>query len=202
MAAASLWAERRANSEHELASSNRLCSWKGDTARGARCGLRQGKGRHFYLLNISSQLHATTGGQICLLCATCQPCAHPPLPFLSPQAALATSLDLRCFLLLLPRQDGSIVLELQDIRLVRKWTVEELWRQCVDPATGVTLDQLRQFAGIHSEGETPSVQSLATLAFLYLLAHIYKDKLRYVLQICTIGCLPELYLYHSSGLSP
>lgn len=38
---------------------------------------------------------------------------------------------------------------------------------------------LRQLADICPNQETPSTQSLAMLAFLYLLTHIYEERLRY-----------------------
>lgn len=42
------------------------------------------------------------------------------------QPALASSLDLRCFLLLLPTRTGTVVLELPDLQLERTWKVSEL----------------------------------------------------------------------------
>ena len=42
------------------------------------------------------------------------------------QPALASSLDLRCFLLLLPTNTGVVVLELPDLQLERTWKVLQL----------------------------------------------------------------------------
>lgn len=42
------------------------------------------------------------------------------------QPALASGLDLRCFLLLLPTHTGTVVLELPDLQLERTWKVSEL----------------------------------------------------------------------------
>ena len=42
------------------------------------------------------------------------------------QAALASSLDLRCYLLILPKQNGAITLDLPDFQLHREWQVSEV----------------------------------------------------------------------------
>ncbi len=200
------------SSEHELASSLNLCSWKGHIAWRACSGVWKGEDRAVHTAGPmkESMLHGPAAGSfrgpllptaLCTICDSGQPsldhrraekhahkvfsvrcppwlfinCIHTPL-----QVALATSLDLRCFLLMLPRNDGSIVLELRDIQLQRTWTIEELWARCLTQTGEVSMDGLKQLAGVRSDKETPSVQSLATLAFLYLLMHIYQDKLRCV----------------------
>ena len=44
---------------------------------------------------------------------------------------------------------------------------------------GTQLELLRKLADISPNHETPSTQSLAMLAFLYLLTHIFEERLRY-----------------------
>lgn len=105
------------------------------------------------------------------------------------QAALATSVDLRSFLLMLPRSDGSVLLEFPDIQLQKQWGVQELWSQCLGESGEIRMEKVRQFAGTDSNDVMPSVQSLAMQAFLYLLLHIYKDKLR-----CTMHCSRACYI--------
>ena len=46
-------------------------------------------------------------------------------PFFT-QVALAMSLNLRCFLLLLPREDGKVHLSLPDLQLKVTWTMTEI----------------------------------------------------------------------------
>lgn len=52
-----------------------------------------------------------------------------------------------------------------------------MWNLFLVP--GIRLELLRQLADISPNQETPSTQSLAMLAFLYLLTHIYEERLRY-----------------------
>ena len=88
------------------------------------------------------------------------------------KAALATSLDLRCFLLL--RSSSELVLELPDIRVRKSWDVQELTTIVEDE--GSSLEALKRLSGILPGTEHPSAQSLATYAFLYLLFGICKEE--------------------------
>ena len=98
---------------------------------------------------------------------------------ISLQTALATSVDLRCYLILTHRHDGKIVLHLPEF--IPNTDMEEDW-ELVDlgSSTGENDQQfqiLRRLSGIDGD-ETPSILSMAKLVFLYLLVNIYKEKLK------------------------
>ena len=94
---------------------------------------------------------------------------------------------------MLPKNDGTIVLELRDIQLQKTWAIDELQRYCIpeDGSQGgeIDIEKLKQLAGISSDENSPSVQSLATMAFLYLLSHIYKEKMRSVVHLLDVVCI-------------
>lgn len=96
------------------------------------------------------------------------------------QTALATSVDLRCYLILTQTQDKTVSLHLPEFvpesDLKKSWTVDEL-ASAVAPGHAERLEALRSLCGIGTE-ETPSILSMAMLVFLYLLSGIYTEKSR------------------------
>ena len=96
------------------------------------------------------------------------------------QPALATSLDLRCYLCLSSSQDGTINLNVPDLELKRTWRVAEValkLRAVADisdnGSTEKQLDLLKDLSGIGREEEAPSTPAVATLVFLFLLVNVY-----------------------------
>ena len=105
--------------------------------------------------------------------------------FLNVQAALATSVNLRCYHILTPTQDRKITLHLPDFvpnsALKKSWNVEELESALTERGTNWDREKLlcivKKLAGLE-ENETPSILKTATLVFLYLLVGIYDGLLK------------------------
>ena len=95
------------------------------------------------------------------------------------QPALATSLDLRCYLCLAPGQDGKVSLNAPDLELRREWTLTEVGEKlgAVGKDYQARLAVLKELAGIEWGDETPSTPAVATLVFLFLLVNIYGTQL-------------------------
>lgn len=98
------------------------------------------------------------------------------------QAALATSVDLRCYLVLTPTQEGRVTLHLPEfvpeIDLKEEWLVTELESGTLQGGGSEhQLQTLRKLAGIDGD-ETSSILSMAKLVFLYLLVNIYKERIK------------------------
>ena len=99
------------------------------------------------------------------------------------QPALATSLDLRCYLCLTLSQDGKIILNAPDLELRRTWSVVDIAHKLklqttvagdVDSSSGEKqLELLKDLAGIERGEEVPATPAVATLVFLFLLVNIY-----------------------------
>ncbi|CAI8035458.1 Mevalonate kinase [Geodia barretti] len=90
------------------------------------------------------------------------------------KAALATSVDLRCYVVLKQVEDATITLDLPDFDHHVQWsllTISSL--HTLQTATEMT--ELKELAGVTSE--SPATQNTATLVFLYLLTHICREKL-------------------------
>ena len=98
---------------------------------------------------------------------------------LSFQPALATSLDLRCFLCLSLNQDGKVRLNVPDLELCRTWSISDIAHQLrtIDDDAIAHPDVLKELAGIETEDEVPSTPAMATLVFLFLLVSIYGAQL-------------------------
>ena len=97
------------------------------------------------------------------------------------QPALATSLDLRCYLCLSQSQDGQIALNAPDLELRRTWNIADisLKLQTLTGEDGTAekqLNLLKDLVGIGREEEAPSTPAVATLVFLFLLVNIYGTK--------------------------
>lgn len=108
------------------------------------------------------------------------------------QTALATSLDLRCYLVLTPAHDKRVTLHLpgfvscsDDSR--REWGVADLETASLTSGNegenreDHDEDQLRvlkRLAGIKDDETVPPVLSMAMLVFLYLLVNIHGVRLK------------------------
>lgn len=97
-----------------------------------------------------------------------------------PQTALATSVDLRCYLILIQTQEKVVSLHLPEFvpesDLKKAWSVTEL-ESTILTSHEEKLRVLRHLCGISAD-ETPSILSMAMLVFLYLLSSIYAERLR------------------------
>ncbi|NWR22004.1 KIME kinase, partial [Emberiza fucata] len=98
------------------------------------------------------------------------------------KVALAVALDLRTFLRLRPGAEGRLSVSLPGVGVRRSWDTpglralreriagkgrgKEGRRSCPGASEGLSLDALREFAGIAAGASAPD--SLATLAFLYM----------------------------------
>jgi mevalonate kinase len=90
------------------------------------------------------------------------------------KTAIATSVDLRCYVLLMVSQSGQVKLDLPDMDLTQTWDVTHI-TDLLHSTEDQQLQDLKTFCGI-SEA-TPSMQELACLILLYLLVNIASDKL-------------------------
>lgn len=101
---------------------------------------------------------------------------------------MATSVDLRCYLILTPTLEGRVTLHLPEFvpetDLKEEWPVAELESgtvQGVGEGGSCThehqLQTLRRLSGVDGD-EAPSILSMAKLVFLYLLVNIYKEKIK------------------------
>ncbi|KAK7087209.1 hypothetical protein V1264_021286 [Littorina saxatilis] len=99
------------------------------------------------------------------------------------KVAVASSLNLRCFVHAAISKDGDVTLDLPDVNICRKWSVASLENNllprlelCHDshghpsPPTEKSLHRLKQFAEIDTE-ESES-RHLAIISFLYLYCYI------------------------------
>ena len=99
------------------------------------------------------------------------------------QPALATSLDLRCYLCLSLSQDRQITLNAPDLDLRRTWSVADIVHKLklqtmvtgdIDSSSDEKqLESLKDLAGIERGEEVPATPAVATLVFLFLLVNIY-----------------------------
>ena len=105
------------------------------------------------------------------------------------QTALATSLDLRCYLVLSPAHDKKVTLHLpgfisssDDSR--KEWDVAALETAALSSEEMGNCnhkDQLRvlkELAEIKDDETVPSILSMAMLVFLYLFINIYGVRLK------------------------
>ena len=106
------------------------------------------------------------------------------------QEALATSLDLRCYLILLRTQDGRVKLHLPefvvDSDLKTEWCIADLVAATTEAECGheKLLQTLRSLSGIEGS-ETPSILSMTKLVFLYLLISIFEENIKYEkMKVC------------------
>ncbi|XP_074868543.1 mevalonate kinase isoform X2 [Carettochelys insculpta] len=91
------------------------------------------------------------------------------------KAALAVALNLRTFLQIRPCDRGKVLVHLPDIGASLKWEAVQLQTLLITFSGGLDesksptpeqMDKLKEFAGICSG--LPTIESLATLSFLYL----------------------------------
>lgn len=92
---------------------------------------------------------------------------------------MATSVNLRCYLLLVPRNDWRVILHLPDFfegcDIERSWSIDEL--EAIEGEEETQIQSLKKISD--SDGlEIPEIPSLAILVFLYLLVTIYNTKLK------------------------
>lgn len=113
------------------------------------------------------------------------------------QAALATSVDLRCYLVLSQTVDGAVTLDLADFGHHMKCSLSALTHcpesngaviRILELSTAPITDSiyippsesqmvyLKELSG--SLTDSPPTLNVATLVFLYLLTHICREKLR------------------------
>ena len=107
------------------------------------------------------------------------------------QPALATSLDLRCYLCLTLSQDGQITLNAPDLDLRRTWSVADITHKLklqtivtgdIDSSSDEKqLESLKDLTGIERGEEVPATPAVATLVFLFLLVNIYGIHFKWVL---------------------
>ena len=126
---------------------------------------------------------------------------HPP----PNQTALATSVDLRCYLILTQTEDKKVSLYLPDFvpesDLKKTWTVAELEPSIV----GGDEERLKTLKSLCSicDDEAPAILSMAMLVFLYLLSSIYASNLKYNSSVDILGGSPMCFFCYRrmSGLS-
>ena len=102
------------------------------------------------------------------------------------QTALATSVGLRCLLVLVRTTNGKITLNLPDLiddsAFQKEWSVESVVcaserRQQPNQTEAMKLQILKELSCI-DEKNTPPIIELALQAFYYLLIEIYNEKLK------------------------
>ncbi|XP_019856997.1 PREDICTED: mevalonate kinase-like [Amphimedon queenslandica] len=93
------------------------------------------------------------------------------------KTAIATSVDLRCYLLLSPRATGDVKLILPDMQLTQTWPISELKKLLSQRIEGTDDDNLQILKRFCNVGENPSMKSLACLVLLYLLTKILHHKM-------------------------
>lgn len=98
------------------------------------------------------------------------------------KAAVASSLNLRCYLRLVPNDDGLVSLDLPNVDIHCQWPVDNLYQSLLSkipvednidepkPPNEETLMLLKQFAKIKTEDT--GTNELAVISFLYLCAKI------------------------------
>ena len=95
------------------------------------------------------------------------------------QTALATSLDLRCYLILKKTEDKKVTLHLPEFipnsSLREEWALEELK---LLPGHKQQDQLLRKLADIGDHEALPSIPSMTKLVFLYLLIRIFEERIK------------------------
>ena len=95
------------------------------------------------------------------------------------QTALATSLDLRCYLILKKTGDDKVTLHLPEFipssGLREEWALDELKQL---PGHEQQDQLLRKLADIEGDEVPPSISSMTKLVFLYLLIHIFEKRIK------------------------
>lgn len=118
------------------------------------------------------------------------------------KVAVASSLNLRCFLRASFRNDDTLVLDLPDVNIHRRWRLAALQSEVLphveftnesdgtpSPPSEKSLQVLRQFAGI--QNSSMETKDLAIISFLFLYCHICgKTQPLPQIQIRLISQLP------------
>lgn len=95
------------------------------------------------------------------------------------KTALATSLDLRCYLILKKTEDKKVTLHLPEFipnsSLREEWALEELK---LLPGHKQQDQLLRKLADIGDHEALPSIPSMTKLVFLYLLIRIFEERIK------------------------
>ncbi|XP_025090964.1 mevalonate kinase-like isoform X2 [Pomacea canaliculata] len=119
------------------------------------------------------------------------------------KTAVASSLNLRCFVRALPSEDGCINLDLPDVFLQRQWTVKSVQDNLLprlvqndgivspEPASEDELEILKEFAKIPKDS-TATTSELAVIAFLYLYCKVFCSSSKRTLPAFRLRMISEL----------